>query len=229
MDPKLTGKIISDKRKEKGLNQIQLGELLNVSNRTISKWEKGDGYPDITLLPEISQCLDISIDELLKGQSHQPAPAPDEKEGEKKSRVKLLNDFKLCFIVSLFLAICGATLGGITELYCIWAFPILFYTHWEIMFAAVSLFAVIASVFVFVIGIFRLHIEHTKREIIALAKNKALILFIILAVFPLTFMARVIDFSAFGVFMPGIMLVTVVILTVMVILAYKRVKNDKNN
>lgn len=229
MDPKLTGKIISDKRKEKGLNQIQLGELLNVSNRTISKWEKGDGYPDITLLPEISQCLDISIDELLTGQSPQPAFAPDEKAEEKKSSVKLLNDFKLCFIVSLFLAICGASLGGITELYCIWAFPILFYTHWEIMFAAVSLFAVIASVFVFVLGIFRLHIEYTRQEIIALAKNKALILFILLAVFPLTFMARVIDFSAIGVFTPVIMLVTVVILTVTVILSYKRIKNDKNN
>lgn len=233
MDPKLTGKIIFEKRKEKGLNQLQLAELLNVSNRTISKWEKGDGYPDITLLPDISQCLDISIDELLTGEPPKAEPVPDNKDNEKedknKSISKLLNDFKLCFIVSMFFAICGATLGGITELYSIWAFPILFYTHWEIMFAAVSLFAVIASVFVFVIGIFRLHIEYSKQEIISLAKNKALILFILLAIFPLTFMARVIDFSAIGAFMPVIMLITIIILIVLVILAYKRVNNDKNN
>lgn len=229
MDPKLTGKIIFEKRKEKGLNQLQLGELLNVSNRTISKWEKGDGYPDITLLPDISQCLDISIDELLTGEPAKAEPILTEEKAEDKSNTKILNDFKLCFIVSLFLAICGATLGGITELYSIWAFPILFYTHWEIMFAAVSLFAVIASVFVFVIGIFRLHTQYTKQEIISLAKNKALILFILLAIFPLTFMARVIDFSAIGAFMPVIMLITIIILIVLVILAYKRVKNDKNN
>lgn len=229
MDPKLTGKIIFEKRKEKGLNQLQLGELLNVSNRTISKWEKGDGYPDITLLPDISQCLDISIDELLTGEPAKTEPVITEENTEDKNNTKILNDFKLCFIVSLFLSICGATLGGITELYSIWAFPILFYTHWEIMFAAVSLFAVIASVFVFVIGIFRLHTEYSKQEIISLAKNKALILFILLAIFPLTFMARVIDFSAIGAFMPVIMLITIIILIVLVILAYKRVKNDKNN
>lgn len=41
MDAKLTGGIIAQKRKEKGLNQIQLAKQLNVSNRTVSKWENG--------------------------------------------------------------------------------------------------------------------------------------------------------------------------------------------
>ena len=225
MDPKLTGKIIFEKRKEKGLNQLQLGELLNVSNRTISKWENGDGYPDITLLPEISQCLNISIDELLTGQKAQSDCTACENEKEKQNNVKILNDFKLCFIISLFLSFCSASLGGFTELYCIWAFPILFYTHWEIMFAAVSLFAVIASAFVFVMGIFRLHTEYTKKEIINLAKNKVLILFILLAVFPLTFMARVLDFSALHSFTPIIMTITLILLAVTVVLAAKQIKS----
>ena len=64
MDAKLTGKIISSARKEKGLTQIQLAEMLNVSNRAVSKWENGDGFPDITLLPEISKSLELTIDEL---------------------------------------------------------------------------------------------------------------------------------------------------------------------
>ena len=69
MDPKLTGNIIAEKRKALGLNQIQLAERLNVSNRTISKWENGDGYPDITMLCDIADCLDITIDELLTGKT----------------------------------------------------------------------------------------------------------------------------------------------------------------
>lgn len=42
MNPKQTGSIIAQKRKELGLNQTQLAEILNVSNRTVSKWENGD-------------------------------------------------------------------------------------------------------------------------------------------------------------------------------------------
>lgn len=225
MDPQTTGKIIFEKRKEKGLNQIQLGQLLNVSNRTISKWENGDGFPDITLLPDIADCLGITIDELLTGEK----PTPILAETIKNDTKKLLSDFKLCFIVALFLALCGALLGGITELYCIWAFPILFYTHWEIMFAAVSLFAVIASTFVFVVGIFRLHTDYTKDEIICLAKGKALLLFIILAVFPLSFVARVIDFSSIGRFTAIIMSIIVIILAVMIVLLSRRIKSDKGD
>ena len=102
MDAKLTGKLISEKRKEKGLNQIQLGELLNVSNRTVSKWEKGDGYPDITLLPEIADCLGVTIDELLTGNAP-AAPCVQENESintNTDNRKKVLHEFKLLFIFS---------------------------------------------------------------------------------------------------------------------------------
>lgn len=225
MNPKTTGRIICEKRKEKGLNQIQLGQMLNVSNRTISKWENGDGFPDITLLPDISDCLGITIDELLTGEKPVTAAVSEPENNTKKPLI----DFKLCFIISLFLAVCGALLGGITELYCIWAFPILFYTHWEIMFAAVSLFAVIASIFVFVVGIFRIHTDYSREEIIRLTKTKALVLFIILAVFPLSFIARIIDFSRIGRYMPIIVAVIIIAIAVMVVLLFRRIRNDKNN
>ena len=95
MDAKLTGKLISEKRKEKGLNQIQLGELLNVSNRTVSKWEKGDGYPDITLLPEIADCLGVTIDELLTGNAP-AAPCVQENESinTKSHQISRINAYK---------------------------------------------------------------------------------------------------------------------------------------
>ncbi len=68
MDPIQTGRLISDLRKQKGMNQIEFAQQLNISNRTVSKWENGDGFPDITLLPDIAELLGITTDELLSGE-----------------------------------------------------------------------------------------------------------------------------------------------------------------
>lgn len=67
MDQKKIGNLISILRKQKGLTQQELGNLLGVSSKTISKWECGNGLPDITLLKEISGSLEITIEELLDG------------------------------------------------------------------------------------------------------------------------------------------------------------------
>lgn len=232
MDAKLTGKLISEKRKEKGLNQIQLGELLNVSNRTVSKWEKGDGYPDITLLPEIADCLGITIDELLTGNAPvspivQEIDNSNNKNTDNKKKVS--HEFKLLFLFALFMSIFSALLGGVTELYCIWAFPILFYTHWEIMFAAVSLFAVVVGILLFVVGIHRLHLEYSRAEIISQAKNKGLVLFLVSTVFPLCFTARILDI-AFHMLYNWVYIIMAVLITMIVITAavlYKRMNNEK--
>jgi transcriptional regulator with XRE-family HTH domain len=67
MDAKLTGKLIAELRKERGWTQLELSEKLFVSDRTISKWESGIGYPDISQLPELSKIFNVSIDYLLTG------------------------------------------------------------------------------------------------------------------------------------------------------------------
>lgn len=61
------GKTISKLRKKMGLTQEQLAKKLNVSDKAVSKWETGGGYPEITLLPVLSQIFGVSIDYLLKG------------------------------------------------------------------------------------------------------------------------------------------------------------------
>lgn len=67
MDNVQTGKLIAALRKEKGLTQQQLADLLNLSNKTISKWESGMGSPDISNLPPLADALGVSVDELLRG------------------------------------------------------------------------------------------------------------------------------------------------------------------
>ena len=59
------GTRVAQLRKMKGITQAQLAEMLNVSNKTISRWETGDGYPDISLLKPLAIALGVSIDYLL--------------------------------------------------------------------------------------------------------------------------------------------------------------------
>lgn len=58
------GKNIAFLRKEKGMTQTELGDLLGVSNQAVSKWESEMTSPDITLLPDIARVLDVSLDGL---------------------------------------------------------------------------------------------------------------------------------------------------------------------
>ena len=68
MDAKKTGILIASIRKENGKTQKDLARELNVSNATISKWERGIGFPDITLIEPLAECLHISVIELFNGE-----------------------------------------------------------------------------------------------------------------------------------------------------------------
>ena len=62
------GKLIASLREEKGLSQLQLGAMLGVTNKAVSRWENGRGYPDTSLLLKLSEVLGITVDELLRGE-----------------------------------------------------------------------------------------------------------------------------------------------------------------
>lgn len=68
MNVQKTGILISEVRKEKGLTQKQLAEQLHVSDRTVSKWKRGSGFPDISLLEPLADALGISVTSLLQGE-----------------------------------------------------------------------------------------------------------------------------------------------------------------
>lgn len=67
MDKYLTGATIRELRERCGMTQARLAELLCVSDKAVSKWETGAGYPDITLLEPIAAALRTSVAELLSG------------------------------------------------------------------------------------------------------------------------------------------------------------------
>ena len=67
MDQYVTGAAIKELRKQHRLTQLQLAQKLDVSDKTVSKWETGKGYPDITLLEPIANAFGISVTELISG------------------------------------------------------------------------------------------------------------------------------------------------------------------
>lgn len=67
MNQYITGTMIKRLREERQMTQAELAEKLMISDKTISKWETGKGYPDITLLESIADALGISVIELFSG------------------------------------------------------------------------------------------------------------------------------------------------------------------
>ena len=67
MNQYVTGITIKELREKSRMTQLQLAEKLGVSDKTVSKWETGRGYPDITLLAPIAEVFRISVTELISG------------------------------------------------------------------------------------------------------------------------------------------------------------------
>ena len=68
MDRYVTGAVIRRLRERKGMTQEELAERIFVSGKAVSKWETGQGFPDISLLEPLARALDISVIELLSGE-----------------------------------------------------------------------------------------------------------------------------------------------------------------
>ncbi len=68
MDASKIGNLIYELRTARNMTQKQLAERLFISDKTVSKWERGGGFPDLALLPDIAQVLDVRLEDLLRGE-----------------------------------------------------------------------------------------------------------------------------------------------------------------
>lgn len=80
MDNIQIGRLIYDKRKELGLTQAELADRLQITNKAVSKWENGDGMPDVNLLTPLATELGLTVDELLNGEEKTPIAEPQNNE-----------------------------------------------------------------------------------------------------------------------------------------------------
>ena len=83
MDCGKVGELIRRLRLEQGMTQRQLADRLNLSDKTVSKWERGQGCPDVTLLGELSEILGVELTRMLAGDL-----APNEMDGGNMKKAK---------------------------------------------------------------------------------------------------------------------------------------------
>ena len=77
MERKTIGGFIAVLRKANGMTQKELAEKLNVSDKTVSRWERDDGAPDLSVIPVIAEIFGVTCDELLRGERKSAAQRND--------------------------------------------------------------------------------------------------------------------------------------------------------
>ena len=100
MDKQTFGAYIAEKRKELGMTQVQLADKLHVTDKAVSKWERGLSYPDVTLLEPLAEALSVSIGELLRCR----VPTAEEREQpmtEEKRKETVQTDESLQAVVEI--------------------------------------------------------------------------------------------------------------------------------
>lgn len=109
IDTQKTGRFIAQCRKEKKLTQKQLGEYLGVTDRAVSKWETGRSFPDVSVMEQLCDILEINISELLAGERIEPENYQAETESMLMMAVseRQLYGFQ---IVIYLLTLCGVVL-----------------------------------------------------------------------------------------------------------------------
>ena len=117
MDLVKIGKYIAGKRKALGMTQKQLAEKLNMSDKSVSKWERGICLPDVSVYMELCEILGISINEFLAGEDIDAENVEKKSEDNiiqvtKDSKKKQKNLKSILAVVTTFAVIMVLVLGG---------------------------------------------------------------------------------------------------------------------
>lgn len=120
MERKTIGSFLSALRKANGMTQQEVAEKLNVSNKTVSKWERDEGYPEILILPAIAELYGVSVDEILRGEK---VNKPEEKVSDNtksKKRAEYLFEksvtkYKNQSVISVTLSVAAGLFGFFSE------------------------------------------------------------------------------------------------------------------
>ncbi len=117
MDAAAVGARIAALRKEKGLTQKQLAEQLHVTDKAVSKWERGLNFPDLALMEPLAQALGITVTKLLGLEESAPEEAVSAvSEVAQKEKEQIKKRRRSCAWHGIFMGI----LGFVGWLYCDW-------------------------------------------------------------------------------------------------------------
>ncbi len=104
MDQMKIGKFIAEERKVKKYTQRELADKLGISDKTISKWERGNGFPEVSLLLPLCDELEITVNELLSGERLQEVDYKKKAEENMVNLVKEAQESKKKIVMSALVA-----------------------------------------------------------------------------------------------------------------------------
>jgi transcriptional regulator with XRE-family HTH domain len=103
MENKNTAYQIASRRKSLGLTQQALADKLHITNKAVSKWETGEGLPDISILADLAKALETTTDELLSGTGGEPQEINIEPKAiDRKKRIRLFRIIARAFLLAVF-------------------------------------------------------------------------------------------------------------------------------
>ncbi len=116
MEKKTMGSFLAALRKAKGMTQQEVADRLNVSNKTVSKWERDEGCPEIMMLPAIAELYSVTVDDILRGERITKEENIEIKETKSEKQIKYLIDrattkFKNLSIISVVLGVASVLLA----------------------------------------------------------------------------------------------------------------------
>lgn len=183
MEKKTIGGFISALRKANGMTQKELAERLNVFDKTVSRWERDDGAPDLAVIPVIAEIFNVTCDELLRGERKSPAERIEIMEDNEsspkgeKQRQRLLKSTLSQYQNLTYIAMGVSVVGMIVALICNLAFlkAVLGFLFGAIFFAASivcqAVFMNKAFLSVEDAGIDEVSLSDYKRKVIGLAEK----------------------------------------------------------
>lgn len=124
MEKKSIGRFIAALRKANGMTQKELAEQLNVSDKAVSRWERDESAPDLSLIPVIAEIFHVTSDEILRGEraSYQDTGATKSSEKGKKQIVMLLEKGKNKFQIYSLISVGVAGIGLLGAMICNFGF-----------------------------------------------------------------------------------------------------------
>lgn len=137
------GQFIAALRKANGLTQQDVADRLNVSNKAVSRWERDECAPDLSVIPALAEMFGVTCDELLKGERISAPVSPERKEPKVDKQVKALINRSLSGFKTL---ICIALAVACVGIICMFGISYGFYRP-AIGFAVMLLFEVCAFAF----------------------------------------------------------------------------------
>lgn len=160
MQKNTIGTFIAALRRANGFTQQEVADRLNVSNKAVSRWERDECYPDITLIPALAELLGVSCDELLRGERIDRSPAEEKIDQKTQKQIKaLINRSISSFITLMWISIALSTVGLIVMLGVTYGF------YRTVIGFAVMLLFVVAAFVCAVIAINRMKAVKTDSEL----------------------------------------------------------------